>query len=141
LEPSILVKLFKNEADSDKVIEIVSRVDEERDSWSACTSSWSFLEVARALKKDGKPAELIQLDLREMRNHKITYRPINREILSNAERILTEHNIYASDAVHAATYQKIQRSSKKLDGFLTDDKHFLRLREIVNPKRIRDISI
>src|SRR5271157_3055988 len=102
LEPSILVKLFKNERDSDKVIEIVSMMDRD-DTWSACTSSWSFLEVARALKKDGKPKELIELDLREMRSHRIEYKPVSPEILAEAERIIIKHNIYASDSLHAAT--------------------------------------
>jgi hypothetical protein len=63
----VLLKLFKKEDNSDRTIEITARTDNDG-AWSACTSSWSFLEVARALKKDGKPKELIELDLREMRS-------------------------------------------------------------------------
>ncbi len=104
------------------------------------TSSWSFLEVARALKKDGKPKELIELDLREMRSHRVKYKPVSREILADAERIVVEHDVYASDSLHAATYLNLERTSK-LDAFLTDDKHFARLRELVRPRAIRDISV
>ncbi|MDG6933784.1 MAG: PIN domain-containing protein [Nitrososphaerota archaeon] len=139
LEPSVLVKLFKREDDSDKMIEIISRID-KGGSWSACTSRWSFLEVARALKKDGKPKELIELNLREMRSHRVEYKPVSLEVLAEAERIVLEHNVYASDSVHAATYRNLKRASK-LDVFLTDDKHFLRLRELVDPRTIRDIVI
>jgi predicted nucleic acid-binding protein len=139
LEPSVLVKLFKSENDSDKMIEIISRTDKDG-TWSAYTSTWSFLEVARALKKDGKPKELIELNLREMRSHRVEYKPVSREILAEAERIVVEHDVYASDSVHAATYRSLEQASK-LDAFLTDDKHFLRLRELVNPRTIRDISI
>lgn len=139
LEPSVLVKLFKSEADSDKVIEIVSTIDGDH-TWSACTSSWSLLEVARALKKDGKPRELIELDLREMRSHRIEYKPVSRGILADAEQIIVEHNVYASDSVHAATYRNLERTLK-LDAFLTDDNHFRRLGGLVNPKTIRDISL
>ncbi len=139
LEPSVIVKLFKREDGSDKMIEIISRTDKDG-TWSAYTSSWSFLEVARALKKDGKPKELIELNLREMRSHRVEYRPMSREILADAERIVAEHNVYASDSVHAATYRNLERASK-FDGFLTDDKHFVRLRELVNPRTIREISV
>jgi predicted nucleic acid-binding protein len=139
LEPSVLVKLFKSEDDSGKMIEIISRTDRDR-SWSACTSSWSFLEVARALEKDGKPKELIELNLKEMRSHRVEYKAVSHDILAEAERIVAEHNIHASDAVHAATYRKLERASK-IDSFLTDDKHLLRLGELVNPRTLRDVSV
>jgi predicted nucleic acid-binding protein len=139
LEPSVLVKLFKKEADSNLMAEIISKMDSNA-TWSAYTSSWSFLEVARALKKDGKPRELIELDLKEIRNHKVLFKPITQQIMHEAEKIVVEHNVYASDAVHAATYQNIQKS-KQLDGFLTDDRHFARLGGLVKPQTIREISI
>lgn len=137
LEPSVLVKLFKSETDSSRMIEIVSRTDMNV-GWSSFTSSWSLLEIARALKKDGKPKELIELDLRELHSHRIEFKPISREILALAERIVTQHNIYASDSVHAATYLT---GATKLDAFVTDDNHFRRLKELVNPKQIKDISV
>ena len=139
LEPSVLVKLFKREDDSGKMVEIMSRTDKD-DTWSAYTSSWSFLEVARALKKDGKPKELIELNLREMRSHRVGYKPVSRDILAEAVGIVAEHNIYASDAVHAATYRKLERASN-VDTFLTDDSHFLRLGELVRPRTLRDVLI
>ena len=139
LEPSVLVKVFKSETDSNRMVEILSKIDEGK-RWTAYSSSWSILEVARALKKDGKPKELIELDLRELRNHRIKYKPVNREILADAERIIAEHNVYASDSVHAATYRNLERTLK-LDGFLTDDKHFGRLRELVKPRTIREILL
>jgi predicted nucleic acid-binding protein len=139
LEPSVLVKLFKDETDSDKMREIVSRSDKGA-GWSSYTSIWSFLEVARALKKDGKPKELIELDLRELRNHRIQFKPISSQILADAEKIVTEHNLYASDSVHAATYRNLSGTSR-LDAFLTDDNHFRRLKGLVNSKTIRDIAL
>ncbi len=140
-EPSVLVKLFKIEPESDRMIEIISRADEDR-SWSAYTSSWSLLEIARALKKDGKPKEVIELNLRELRNHRISYKPVSQQILAEAERIVSHYNVYASDAVHAATYHHLQQKDpEKLAWFLTDDKHFRRLKEIVASKTIRDISL
>jgi hypothetical protein len=76
LEPSVLVKLFKRAPDSGKMIDIVGAIDERRD-WFACTSRWSLLEVARALKKDGKPKELIELNLKELRRHRIALIDLN----------------------------------------------------------------
>ncbi len=121
------------------MIEVISRAD-ENGAWSAYTSSWSFLEVARALKKDGKPKELIELNLRELRGHRLNLKVVSREILAEAERIIAAHNVYASDSVHAATYRVLQRSLK-LDGFLTDDRHFLRLKGLVDPRTVRDILL
>ena len=138
-EPSVLVKVFKSETDSNRMVEILSKIDEDKGS-IAYISSWSFLEIARGLKKDRKPKELIELDLRELRNHRIKYKPINREILADAERIIVEHNVYASDSVHAATYRNIERTLK-LDAFLTDDKHFGRLIGLVKSRTIRDILL
>lgn len=137
LEPSVIVKLFKQEADSDKMIEVISKADEDP-SWSTYTSGWSILEVARALKKDGKQKEIIELDLRELRSHKIKYKPVTKEVLAEAEKILTDRNIYASDSVHAATYRRLAQKSK-MDAFLTDDRHFLRLRGLVRAKGLRDL--
>jgi predicted nucleic acid-binding protein len=130
----MLVKLFLKEQHSDKMFDIISRTDNEED-WMSFTSSWSFLEIARALKKSGKPKEIIELDLRELRSHRIYYQTITRKIFANAERIVAENNVYASDAIHAATFQDLERS-KKLEGFLTDDRHFSRLKKIVNIKTI-----
>jgi len=65
LEPSVLVKLFKKERDSAKMIDLIGTIDSQGE-WFACTSTWSTLEIARALRKDGKPKELIELDLREL---------------------------------------------------------------------------
>lgn len=61
----MLVKLFKKEPDSTRMVDLLGAIDERRD-WYGCTSRWSLLEVARALKKDGKPRELIELDLKEL---------------------------------------------------------------------------
>ena len=120
------------------MIEVISKMDERGASWSAYTSSWTLLEVARALKKDGKTKELIDLDLKELRGHEISFQAVSREILSDAEAIITENNVYASDSVHVATFRNLKQTAK-LDAFLTDDRHFSRLKELVNPMRLRDI--
>jgi hypothetical protein len=86
----------------------------------------------------GKPKELIELGLRDMLSHRVEYKPVSHEILAEAERIIAERNIYASDSVHAATYRALERASK-LDAFLTDNKHSVRLKGLVNPRTIREI--
>lgn len=136
MEPSVLVKLFKTEEGSVRMAELVSRID-ERDDWSAYTSKLSFLEVARALKKDRKPSELIELNLRELRSHKIIFNDIDDKVMAEAERLVTMYEVYTSDALHAATFGVLK---PKLDGFLTDDRHFKRMKDIVNVLRIEDIQ-
>jgi hypothetical protein len=84
LEPSVLVKLFRKEPDSGKMIDVVGAID-ERPDWFGCTSRWSLLEVARALKKDGRPQELIQLNLSELRRHRISF--IDMTIMGVCENV------------------------------------------------------
>jgi len=139
LEPSVLVKLFKKELDSEKMISVIGAIDERRD-WFGCTSRWSLLEVARALKKDGKPKELIELNLKELRRHKILLMDVTRTILSDAERIVTLHNLYASDALHMATYSSTT-SDKRLNAILTDDQHIRRLNGLIDVLNLSEISI
>ena len=100
---------------------------------------WSLLEVARALRKDGKPKELIELDLRELMRHKISLIEVTRKILSDSEIVVASHDIYASDALHVATYSHVARV-KRLDAMLTDDKHFKRLGEIVKVLTLDEMS-
>lgn len=139
LEPSVLVKLFKKEPDSEKMINIVSAMDERRD-WFGSTSRWSLLEIARALRKDGKPKELIELDLKELRRHDISFVDVTKTILSDAERILTSHALYASDALHVATFASIAHR-RQLDALLTDDRHIRRLKGIARILNLNDVSI
>lgn len=133
----MLTKLFKIEAGSEKVIELVGRIDEEPPTWAGWTSRWSLLEVARALKKDGKPAEVIALNLRELRRHKIEVLGITSLILATAEELVRTYNIYASDALHAATHRSIRPEP---DAFLCDDKHYRRLSGIVKAVTTDQIS-
>jgi len=72
LEPSVLVKAFKLEENSDKIIDVINLFD-RKEGWHGFTSKWSLLEVARALRKDGKPEELISLNLDELRRHEIVF--------------------------------------------------------------------
>jgi len=138
LEPSVLVKLFKKEPDSAQMLDLLGAVDERRD-WFACTSRWSLLEVARALRKDGKPKELIELNLSELKRHRISFIEVTRKILSESEIVIASHDIYASDALHAATYSSVARL-KRLDAMLSDDRHFERLGEIVNVLTLSEAS-
>ena len=137
LEPSVLVKLFKKEPDSARMIDLVGAIDERRE-WFACTSRWSLLEVARALKKDGKPRELIELNLKELKRHRISFIEATRKILSNSEILIATHGIYASDALHVATYSSVARR-KRLDAMLSDDRHFRRLGQIVNVLTLSEV--
>jgi predicted nucleic acid-binding protein len=138
LEPSVLVKLFKKEPDSTRMVDLLGAIDERRD-WFACTSRWSLLEVARALKKDGKPKELIELNLRELKRHRISLIEVTRKILSDSEIVIASHSIYASDALHVATYSSVARV-KRLAAMLSDDRHFKRLGEIVNVLTLSEVS-
>lgn len=72
------------------MVEIISSVD-TRPDWAAYTSRWSSLEVARALRGDGKPKALIELDLKELRSHKIRLIDLSRRILSAAETFITSY--------------------------------------------------
>jgi predicted nucleic acid-binding protein len=139
LEPSVLVKLFKNERDSAKMTEVIGTIDSRRE-WFGCTSSWSALEVARALRKDDKPKELIELDLRELRRHRIIFVDVTRDILKQSEKIVASRNIYASDALHAATYVHVARK-RSLDGMLSDDRHFQRLGSLMPILTLDDILV
>ncbi|MEM2922689.1 MAG: type II toxin-antitoxin system VapC family toxin [Candidatus Bathyarchaeia archaeon] len=136
LEPSVLVKLFKREPGSEKMISII---DVRRD-WFGCTSRWSLLEIARALKKDGKTRELVELDLKELRRHKLSFIDVTRAIISEAESIRASHNLYASDALHVATFESGIRS-RRLDAMLTDDLHIQRLEGIAKVVSLKEISI
>jgi predicted nucleic acid-binding protein len=137
LEPSVLVKLFKKEPDSTRMVDLLGTIDEQRD-WFACTSRWSLLEVARALKKDGKPKELVELNLRELKRHRISFIAVTEKILSDSENLIASHGIYASDAVHVATYSSVARV-KRLDAILSDDRHLKRLGQIVNVLTLSEV--
>jgi predicted nucleic acid-binding protein len=139
LEPSVLVKLFKRETDSSKMLDIMEAID-SRTHWFACTSAWSPLEVARALRKDGKPKELIELNLRELRRHKISIVDVTHGILRKSESIIASRSIYASDALHTATFESVSKR-KTLDGMLSDDRHFERLKGIVKVVNINEVSL
>jgi predicted nucleic acid-binding protein len=139
LEPSVLVKLFKREQDSAKMIDLIAVVDEKK-GWYACTSRWSLLEVARALRKDGKPRELIELNLKELMRHRITYLDVTRSVISQAQSILASRNIYASDALHAASYVGAAQR-QRLEAMLSDDRHFRRLENMVKVVMLNEIQV
>ena len=134
-----MVKLFKAKRGSDEIIELVGVLDKDP-KWYAASSSWSFLEVARALRKDRKTRELIELDLRELRSHKISFLPVTDRIISKAESLVASTNTYAADAVHVSTYRDIAERLH-LDGFLCDDIHYERFKRQVPVKRIADIKV
>lgn len=133
------MKLFKREHDSKIMLDIVEAID-DGSQWFACTSAWSPLELARALRKDGKPKELIELNLKELRRHKISFVDVTRAILRKSESIIAARSIYASDALHAATFDSVSRR-KSLDGMLSDDKHYDRLKGIVKVLTLKEIRL
>jgi predicted nucleic acid-binding protein len=139
LEPSVLVKLFKREHDSAKMIDLIAIVDEKK-QWFACTSRWSLLEVTRALRKDGKPKELIELNLKELMRHRITYLDVTRPIISEAQRILASNDFYASDALHAASYAAATKR-QRLEAMLSDDRHFRRLGNMVKVVTLNELQV
>jgi len=124
-EPSVLVKVFKLEENSDKMIDLINLFD-RKEGWCGFTSKRSLLEVARALKKDGKPEALISLNLDEMKRHNIVFISVTDGMLEEAKAIVASYDVYASDALHISTFRFLERR-EGLDGFLCDDKHYDRL--------------
>jgi predicted nucleic acid-binding protein len=129
------MKLYKQEEDSEIMDEVIHRIDKGK--WRGFSSKWSFLEIARALKKDKKPKEIITVDLEDLRSHKIDFLSLRDDMILKAEELIKESNLYAADAFHIASFKSI----KKADAFLCDDKHFNRLREVVPVRRLSDVEL
>lgn len=96
--------------------------------------------MARALKKDRKTKEIIELDLRELHTHKISFVPVSDRICSEAEKVIASTNTFAADAVHVCTYWETAQRSK-LDGFLCDDTRYEKFKGRVPIKTIRDLKL
>ena len=94
---------------------------------------------SRALRKDGKTREIVELDLRELRSHRITFVAVSDKILSGAERIIGASDLYAADAVHISTYRNLAKRSR-LEGFLCEDVHYERFKEQVPVRAITDLE-
>ena len=139
LDSSVLVKLFKIETDSNTMVEILAAIGEER-GWAGFTSQWSTLEIGRALKKDGKPRELILLNLRELRRHRVSFIEVSDDILKTAEDLVASYDLYASDALHVSTFKTLEKA-EKLDGFLCDDTHFHRLKDMVKVITLGQVKV
>ena len=95
--------------------------------------------MARALRKDGKTKEIVELDLRELRSHRITFVALSEKILSGAEKIIGATSLYAADAVHISTFRNIEQRSR-LDGFLCEDVHYGRFKGQVPVRSITDLA-
>jgi len=137
LESSALVKIFRLEPHSDQMIALISLIDGER-SWAAFSSKWSLIEIARALKKDRKPKEIIMLDLKELGTHKIKFLSVTDDLIKRAREIVAYTNLYAADALHLLTFEKINRK-ERLDGFVCDDYHYGRFKDLVPVKRAGEV--
>lgn len=135
LDSSVLMKLYKQEADSEIMDEVIHRID--KGEWRGFSSKWSFLEIARALKKDKKPKEVVTVDLEDLRSQKIEFISLGDDLVPIAEELIKESNLYAADAFHIASFKYI----KKADAFLCGDKHFNRLRGIIPVKRLSEIGL
>jgi predicted nucleic acid-binding protein len=120
------VKLFKEEPGSDRAIQVMATVDRKMD-WAAYSSRWARIEVARALRKDRKPPEIVALDLQELQSHRIQFQPVSDALVAAAEQLVGATNLYAADALHVATYRFLEKT-QGLDGFLCDDLHYARLK-------------
>ncbi|MFQ5815541.1 MAG: type II toxin-antitoxin system VapC family toxin, partial [Candidatus Hydrothermarchaeaceae archaeon] len=123
------------EEDSEIMDEVIHKID--KGEWRGFSSKWSFLEIARALKKDEKPKEIITVDLEDLRSHKINFLSLSDDLIPKAEELVKESNQYAADAFHIASFKSI----KKADAFLCDDKHFNRLRGVVPVKRLSEVKL
>jgi len=135
-DSSVLVKLYKQEGDSDMMDEIIQKID--KGEWQGFSSKWAFLEITRALKKDKKPKEIITIDMEDLKLHKINFISLRDELIPIAERLVKETNLYAADAFHLATFEWINKD-EKIDAFLCDDRHFGRLKALVPVKKPFDL--
>ena len=120
------------------MIRLVSILDKDP-KWYGASSRWSLLEVARALRKDRKTKAIIELDLRELHTHKISFIPVSDKICSEAEKIIASSNTFAADAVHLCTFDDTSQHSR-LDGFLCDDIHYEKFKGRVPVKTISDLG-
>lgn len=96
--------------------------------------------MARALRKDRKTKEIIELDLRELHTHRISFVPVSDKICSDAEKVIASTDTFAADAVHVCTYWDMAQRAK-LDGFLCDDTHYEKFKGQVPIKTIRDLEL
>jgi len=135
-DSSVLVKLYKKEEDSAVMDRIIQKVD--KGEWQGYSSKWAFLEIARALKKDKKPKEIIKIDIEDLRLHRINFVSLRDELVPIAERLIKETNLYAADAFHLATFEWLNKR-EKIDVFLCDDRHFTRLKAFVPVKKPFDL--
>ena len=87
LDSSVIVKLYKQEKDSDLMDKIIQRVD--KGEWRAFSSKWTLLEITRALKKDKKPKEIITLDIEDLKLHRIKFISLRDELIAIAEKLLS----------------------------------------------------
>ena len=136
LDSSVLVKLYKQEEDSDAMDEIIQKID--TGEWRGFSSKWSFLEITRALKKDKKPKEIITIDMEDLKSHRINFISLSDELIPIAERLIKETNLYAADAFHLATFE-FTNKREKINVFLCDDRHFERLKPFVPVKKPLDL--
>jgi len=70
--------------------------------------------------------------------HKITYLDVTQSIISRAQSIVASRNIYASDALHAASYVGAAQH-RRLEAMLSDDRHFRRLGNMVKVLTLSEI--
>ncbi len=96
--------------------------------------------MARALRKDGKTKEIVELDLRELRGHRISFVPISEKILSEAEKVIATTDTFAADALHISTYKSIERHLR-LEGFLCEDTHYERFKARVPVMDLNDFKL
>ncbi len=139
LDSSVLVKVFKEERGSDIMIKTIEKIDRNK-RWRAYSSKWSHLEVARALRKDGKTQELIAIDLQELRSHKITFESVTDALISAAEKLVSRTSLYAADCLHISTYD-ILNKKYGLDSFLCDDLHYDRLKPYLPVAKLDELEL
>lgn len=60
--------------------------------------------------------------------------------MEEAKAVITSYDVYASDALHVATFRFLERK-KRLDGFLCDDRHYDQLRKIVPVLKLNEIRL
>jgi predicted nucleic acid-binding protein len=121
LETSSLVKLYKNEEESDDVISLLEAFLEGR--IELYTSDISRLELVRGLIRGGldeKTVSSVDTDFQILVARGLKTLPVSEDILETAVHYIKKNRLGAMDALHLAS------ALMRTDVLITNDDHLLK---------------
>ena len=129
-EPSALLQCYLPDQGSENVEWVLSRLNEGEGK----TSRWTLLEITRGFLKRKNLGEITSEEAEDSINFfladiatleqekRVEIIDISKGVIEEALSIMRMHNIYAADAIHCATANKIG-----VDIILVDDRHYKKL--------------